>query len=370
MIYLDNAATSWPKPEEVKEAVLKCFDQPLGNYGRASHHAARTANRIVFKSRETLALFFGVTDSSRVIFTGNGTQSLNMALRSSIRSKTKILASPLEHDAVMKPLVALAGQQNISFFKIDPSGGEPDWDDFNQKLRGCSLLATTAVSNVTGLLLPWKEMAALAESSGIPSIIDGSQLAGKRPVNLEKLNLTTFCCSGHKGLLGPAGTGLLIRSVSGNIKPLILGGTGSSGKGYPEYLEPGTHNLSGIAGLCAGVDYLLTRGMSDITEVYTRHIEYLKQKISCYRSLEITGSSAHQTGILSFRVAPSHADSLGRLLDQKGIAQRSGIHCNPSAHTFYGTMPEGTFRISPGLFTTTDEIDTFLDVLGEFLQDE
>ncbi len=346
MIYLDNGATSFRKPQVVYRAAVQAM-QTCANPGRGGYGAAMEAARMVFRCRERAAELFGC-QPEQVVFTANCTQGLNMAIRSLVKPGDRVLISGFEHNAVTRPLHDLGAEILVSGRKLF------HWQDtlmeFEKGLKQKPVAAIfTHVSNVFGYILPVEQMAALCRKHGVPFILDAAQSAGCIPVNLKELGAAFIAMPGHKGLLGPQGTGLLLCGVT--PEPLIQGGTGSDSirQEMPEFLpdrgEAGTLNVPGIAGLSAGLAFLQREG---VTRIGQREAELAWR---CAGQLEKLGmrvfSGPHQAGVVSF-LPGMDCEEAAQQLGRAGIALRAGLHCAPLAHESGGTLDTGTVRISFG----------------------
>lgn len=364
MIYLDNGATSMPKPSQVTRAMANAV-AVCGNPGRGGHSAAHLAAKTVYRCRERAARMFGC-QPEQVVFTANCTQGLNMAVRSLLKKGNRVVISGFEHNAVTRPLHGLGAKITVAGRRLF------NWEDtleaFDKALRsGADGAVFTHVSNVFGYILPVKQMAALCRQYGVPFVLDAAQSAGTLPVDLEQLGADFIAMPGHKGLLGPQGTGLLL--CARQPEPLLFGGTGSDSRlqTMPDYLpegaEAGTLNVPGIAGLSAGLDWLHRHGIEKIAE---REHTQVKR---CARRLEKLGlkvfSGDHQAGTLSF-VPPGDCEELASRLAQAGIAVRAGLHCAPLAHESAGTLESGTVRLSFGIDADGQKTDVFLREIVNF----
>ena len=346
MIYLDNGATSFCKPPEVCRAVCRAM-YTCANPGRGGYRPAMEAGKVVYQCREEAAALFDC-QPEQVVFTTNCTHGLNIAIRTLVRPGARVLISGFEHNAVTRALHLLRADVRIAGRKLF------DWEDtlsdFERGLRGgVDVAVFTHVSNVFGYILPVEEMAALCHRYGVPFIIDAAQSAGMLPVSLNKLGADFIAMPGHKGLLGPQGTGILL--CNRLPRPLMAGGTGSESMNQkmPEYLpdraEPGTLNVPGISGLGAGLRYIRRKGVDEIL----RREQYAAGQ--CIRLLESRGfqafSGAHQSGTVSF-LPERDCEEMATKLGELGIAVRAGLHCAPLAHESAGTLETGTVRISFG----------------------
>lgn len=346
MTYLDNGATSMNKPQAVLDAV-RCALENCANPGRGGHIAAMTAARTVLRCRERAAQLFGCKPE-QVVFTANCTQGLNMAIRTLVKPGDKVAVSGFEHNAVVRPLYALGAKTVVAGRKLfDPVDTLERFEDALR--RGAKAAVFTHVSNVFGYILPVEELAALCRQYRVPFVLDAAQSAGMLPVDMEKLGADFIAMPGHKGLLGPQGTGLLL--CADRLEPLLFGGTGSDSKnpGMPDYLpergEAGTLNVPGIAGLSAGITYVQRVGIHKIFEKQQR------QARRCASALERLGfrvfSGREQGGTVSF-VPDRDCEEAAELLAQRGVAVRAGLHCAPLAHESAGTLETGTVRVSFG----------------------
>ena len=346
MIYLDNGATSFHKPQSVRRAVLDAM-RTCANPGRGGYSASMTAANVVYRCREAAGELFGCRPE-QVVFTSNCTHGLNIAIRSLLKTGGRVVVSGFEHNAVTRPLHGLGAEITVAGRKLF------DWEntleEFDRALRrGADAAVFTHVSNVFGYILPVEQMAALCRERGIPFVIDAAQSAGSLPVSLENLGADFIAMPGHKGLLGPQGTGLLL--CGARPKPLFYGGTGSESirqdmpDDIPERLEAGTLNVPGIAGLGAGLRYLMQTGIETIEK------RERQQAQLCAAGLQKLGlrvfSGLHQAGTVSF-VPDMDCETASELLARQGIAVRAGLHCAPLAHESAGTLETGTVRISFG----------------------
>ncbi len=367
--YMDNAATSFPKAPGVPEAVARSLRAPFGSPGRGNYSGALSADRLVFEARTAAADFFGFADSARLIFTQGTTASLNLILRGSLQEEGIVLASGMEHNAVMRPLRALEKERRCKAHVFPcTSQGLPDMNSFREALGGApKLLLFTAASNVTGTLFPFQEMASLAARISPRTLIgiDAAQAAGEIPIDLGSFPFDFFCVSPHKGLLAPAGLGLLFLGPRANPAPLIYGGTGSrsDSEEQPDFLpdryESGTMNLPAIAGLLAAVRYITKEGVQKLAARRRGAEEKLRGAVSSINGFVIHGPDRPEDRLPLFSITHERIplDELAMKLDEQGIACRSGLHCAPAAHRTIGTLGRGgTIRISPGPFTTAGEI--------------
>ena len=375
MIYFDNAATSWPKPASVCAALSDYFGEAGGNPGRSGHRMSVAAARTVENAREALAGLFNAPDPSRIVFTQNATHALNLALYGLLRPGDHVVTTSVEHNSVMRPLRHLETLGvELTVVACAPDG-LMDLNRLRRALRpGTRLLVSTHGSNVVGTLTPVGDLAALAREHGILFLVDAAQTAGAVPIDVQEMGMDLLAFSGHKGLLGPTGTGGLYIREGVVLAPLLRGGTGSDSAHQiqPDFLpdahESGTLNVAGIAGLGAGVRFLLEIG---VEAVQTHERKLVAQFLA--GAAEISGitlygprDAALQCGVVSFNVAGAMPSEVGLILDQSfGIMARPGLHCAPSAHRTLGTFPAGTVRFSFGWFNTSAEVDAALEALRE-----
>ena len=346
MIYLDNGATSFHKPRAVTRAVQEAFAS-CANPGRGGHRPAMEAAKRVFACREAAGALFDCAPE-QVVFTHNCTHGLNIAIRTLVKPGSRVVISGFEHNAVTRPLHALGGKITVAGRKLF------DWadtlEDFDLALRrGADAAVFTHVSNVFGYILPVEQMAALCRERGIPFIIDAAQSAGMQEVSLGKLGADFIAMPGHKGLLGPQGTGLLL--CRDGAEPLLYGGTGSESRlqempdFLPDRLEAGTVNVPGIAGLEAGLRYIRQAGVERIGIWEQRQAKLAAEGLKKLGFRVFAG--AHQGGTVSF-IPPGDCEDMARYLGKRGIAVRAGLHCAPLAHESARTLETGTVRLSFG----------------------
>ena len=361
MIYLDNGATSLHKPAQVGQAVSWALTH-CANPGRSGHAPAMLAAQQVYRCREQAAQMFDC-QPEQVVFTQNCTHGLNLAIHSLIKPGSRVAITGFEHNAVTRPLYARKVETVVAGRKLF------DWEntleEFEKALKsGVSAAVFTHCSNVFGYILPVEEMAKLCRRYGVPFILDAAQSAGVLPVKLRQLGADFIAMPGHKGLLGPAGTGLLL--CGSTPKPLLQGGTGSNSREQnmpselPDMLEAGTVNVPGIAGLAAGINWLQKTGIHHISH---REAEAAR---TCGKELKKLGyrvfMGENQSGTMSF-VGKTDCEELSGRLSQRGVAVRSGLHCAPLAHESAGTLQTGTVRVSFGHDASAKQVRDFLKIL-------
>jgi cysteine desulfurase family protein len=370
LVYLDNSATSWPKPKEVLESIRKAIEQYGANPGRSGHKLAIEAARIIYETREALAELFGLEDPERVILTKNVTEALNLVLYGFLKPGDHVITSSMEHNSVMRPLRDLE-KKGVEVTQIRASEkGEIDPQDVLKSIRkNTKLIVLVHLSNVTGTIMPVEEVLKISKDHGIPLLLDAAQSAGTIPINLKELPVDLLAFTGHKGLFGPQGTGGLIINTEGleeRIEPLMRGGTGSKSEEeeQPEFLpdkyESGTPNTPGIAGLGEGVRFILKEGIERIREKKEKLTLKLIEGLKEIKGVKLYGplDPKKQIGIVSFNLEGKSPSEVSHLLDEKyNILSRPGLHCAPSAHKSIRTFPFGTVRFSLGYFNTEEEIE-------------
>jgi cysteine desulfurase family protein len=368
-VYLDNAATSFPKPESVYAAVLHAMRDVGASPGRGGYRQALEAGRILFQARETVADFFSIADSSRIIFTHNATGALNLALQGTLAAGDHVITTSMEHNSLLRPLYALRSKGvEVS---IVPAGadGVASVDDIRHALRvNTKMIAISHVSNVCGAIQPIKKISELCHESGALFLVDAAQSAGHLPIHVASDAIDLLAVPGHKGLLGPSGTGFLYAASGVPLTAVIQGGTGTNSTAeeqpcvMPDGFEAGTHNLPGIAGLQAGIEFIQSVGLPVIHQHEQALLAQAEESLKAIPGAVMYSSAdpSDRCSVLSFTVSGIDSSLLATLLDHDyDIAVRAGLHCAPLAHRTLGTVPNGTIRVSPGWFTTCEEIAFF-----------
>lgn len=377
-IYLDNGATSFPKPPEVSDAVYEYMTKVGANINRGGYQSAYTLEGVVFETRELLKDMFGASDCKNVVFTKNVTESINVVLKGFLKPGDHVLCSSMEHNAVMRPLVQLE-KQGVSFDRIPANDkGELDLSKVLSMIKpNTKAIVMTHASNLVGTINPIGEVGAIAHEYGIKMIVDSAQSAGVIPINMKEMNIDALCFTGHKSLLGPQGIGgfILDEDMISLIEPIISGGTGSISHSeeipdfMPDRFEPGTMNLPGIVGLNAGLKWIDAAGMYNIAK---HELGLTKRFIDGITPLEQAGlvkifglrGTEGRVGVVSIQtLGIDCAEAAFRLDSEYGIMTRVGLHCAPSAHKTIGSFPTGTIRFSFGNFNTEEEVDTAIRAL-------
>ena len=379
MIYLDNAATSWPKPEGVYDAVSNAIRRS-GNPSRSNSEEARAAATDIIETRSALAQLFNIADPQRIVFALNATDAINLALQGMLKPGDHVITSQMEHNAVTRPLAYLE-DAGVAVTKVttDPVRGA-DLDEIRKSIRPeTKLVAMTHASNVTGTLNPIEEIGAICREAGVPFFVDASQSAGAIPIDVVKMNIDLLAFPGHKSLLGPTGTGALYVSETVTPHPIRSGGTGvfSEVRLQPEqlpyYYEAGTQNTVGISGLCAGVQFIMERSVSSIYFEEQKMVTALIDGLTSIPGVTVYGPlNSPRAAAVSFNIEGMDCADVAMILESYyDISVRSGLQCAPDTHRMLGTFDlGGTVRVSPGLFTTADEIDEFLWAVREIADGE
>ncbi len=378
MIYLDNAATSWPKPPEVADAMLRFLRDIGASPGRSGHALANEAERVRLDAREAVAELFGLRDPLRVIFTANATTALNLVLHGLLTPGSHVVTTGLEHNAVMRPLHALEARGVSVAVVPGKSDGSLTAAAIEGQLQPATrLIVVNHASNVCGTVLPLREIGALARRHGVPLLVDAAQSGGCWPLDIVADHVDLLAFSGHKGLLGPTGTGGLVISEEFDVRrlpPFIQGGTGSRSEHeqqpdfLPDKYEAGTPNSVGLAGLAAGVRYVLRRGVAAVCAYEQNLTQRLVAGLRGIPGVRVRGpeDTRRQIAVVAFTVAGRACSEVAHELEQRfSVLCRPGLHCAPRAHQTLGTLPGGTLRFAPGLFNGVDEIDATVAAVAQ-----
>ncbi len=369
MIYLDNAATTFPRPQAVIQSVAQCLNEYCANSGRSGHRLAIEAARKVFEARETIAEFFNVTDSRNVIFTANATMAINCVFESLLEHGDHVIVSSMEHNAVMRPLRYLEKEGTISLSLIPCNEYGFIHSDIHPLMQtNTKLVVINHASNVNGVVQDVASIVKRVKSydPDVAVLIDASQSAGVIPIDVQTIGCDFIAFTGHKSLYGPQGIGGLIINTARSLKPFIMGGTGSKSESQyqPEFLpdkfESGTLNLPGIVGLQAGIEYIQPR-MHEVRAKELQFIQKIAESLSNIKGLRLYWSNTldRQIGVISFSHEKIPCSEIGqRLNDEFSICVRVGLHCAPLAHETLGSFPDGTVRVSVSAFTKDSDIDT------------
>lgn len=373
-VYLDNAATSFPKPEAVYEAMDRYIRNIGVSTGRGAYKLALEADRIVYETRFALGRLFNIKDVSRIIFTFNVTEALNLAIKGWLKEGDHVITTSLEHNAVWRPLKSVEREKGVKITSLPcPQGGPFSLKDLKEAIQPeTRMIVMLHASNVTGALMPVEEVGRITRKKGIAFLVDAAQTAGAYPIDVEAMNIDLLAFTGHKGLMGPQGTGGLYIREGFEPEPLIEGGTGSESaleeqpRVLPDRYEAGTQNVVGLAGLKAGIEFILQTGVENIRKKELQLLEYLQEGLKAVPGLELYGPQdiACKVGVVSFNLPSVGAGEVAYVLDQVyDIMVRSGLHCAPCAHRSIGTLERGTVRASLGYFNTKEDIDALLEAL-------
>ena len=375
IIYFDNAATSWPKPPEVSAAMQKFMKKIGANPGRSGHRLSVEAARIIFNTREKLAQLFNIDDPLRIVVTKNATEGLNIAVSGLLKSGDHVITSSMEHNSVMRPLRAkLHRGVELTVIPCDRKGLIDPAHVNGAVKKNTRAIFMTHASNVTGTIMPVADIGRIARECNLVFCVDAAQTAGSYPIDVVKMNIDLLAFTGHKSLFGPSGTGgIYIREgLENKIEPLCVGGTGSRSEVeeqpdfMPDRYEAGTPNTVGIAGLQAGVDFVLSKGVSEIKNKEDSLVKMFMDGVRDVPGIMIYGKTNAQerTPVVSFNIEGMDPAAVALELDDRfNIMARSGIHCAPSAHKTIGTYPQGTVRFSFSYFNTQEQIAKAIDAI-------
>ena len=378
VVYLDHAATSWPKTPRVGEVMLETLNGPASNAGRGSHGMALQAGRVIYKTRAQLAKLFHISNPNDIAFTSNATSALNLAIKGWLKPGDHVIATMIEHNSVRRPLEYLRRTLGIEvdYAEVNHEG---ELDLHQVEKLFCSstrLLVCSHSSNLLGSILPVCELSELAHRHGAILLLDAAQTAGSYLVDVQNMGIDMLAFPGHKGLLGPQGTGGLYLSPEIDLEPLLHGGTGSRSEDpeqpevRPDRYEAGTANTPGIAGLGAGVAYVLEQGVKQIYRHEWQLTQLIMEKLQAVPGIHLLGPTLGKprTGIVSFTVDGRDAAEIAFALDREySIAVRAGYHCTPLGHQTAGTLKGGAVRASVGYNTTEADINALVDALTELL---
>jgi len=379
MIYLDNAATSWPKPESVYQTMDEFLRKKGGNPGRGSHSMAVAARETVEETRLLIARFINASEVERVIFTLNCTEALNLGLKGLLRPGDHVITSCIGHNSVVRPLRKLE-QQGVKITRLPPcpETGVMSLHDIEEAItQETKLVVVTHASNVTGTIQPIEEYAVVARKYDLIFMVDAAQTAGKYPIDVQASNIDLLAFSGHKGLFGPPGTGVLYVGNRVDLDPLREGGTGSYSEQeeqpylLPDRYESGTINSVGINGLGAGLRYISSEGLERISAHGQYLIDRLIEGLANVPKVRLYGAKdrSKQAPTVSLNIEGYEPGEVGAILDQTfDVKVRTGLHCAPGVHRTLGTFPLGTVRLSPGYFNTKEEIDLTVHALEKIAE--
>lgn len=380
MIYFDNAASSFPKPPEVAEAMHECIVEFAANPGRGSHTLAMRAARPILQARQEIAKMFGIRQSDDVIFTKNATESLNLAIQGFFDGPAHVITTAFEHNSVRRPLEYMRRTFGIEITYVlpDHNGFISDEAIIESIRPDTRLIVATHASNLTGAILDIERIGILAKQHEIPFLVDASQTAGIFEIDVEEMNIQMLASAGHKSLYGPQGTGFLYVHPDIALKPLLYGGTGGHSEFIdqpptrPDRYESGTLNTVGIVGLLAGITFVKQQGIDVIRKHENELVEKILAGLYQLPRVRVLGPDADvpRAPVISFVVEGLDSTEIGFILDKHyQIAVRTGLHCAPLAHKAAGTIDTGAVRVSVGYFNTMQHVTTFLDAMREILEE-
>lgn len=377
MIYFDNAATTYPKPSSVTNAVRTALQKYGANPGRSGHKMSMDAAEEEYRCRVAAANLFHAEGPENVAFTLNCTHAINLVLKGLLKPGDHVVVSCLEHNAVMRPLEALRKQGGITYTQAQVVPGDSDatLDGFRKALNAkTKLIVCMHASNVWGIRLPVERISAMGKEYGIPILVDAAQSAGILPIDMQDSRIDYLCTAGHKGLYGPMGTGLLITPNGDKLSTIIEGGTGTNSisliqpETMPERMESGTPNMPGIAGLRAGIEYVSRVKPETIAKHEQKLVLRLYDKLSSVKNVKLYMPRPEFPAfvpLLSFNIGEKPSEEVAAQLNQFGIAVRAGLHCAPEAHRFGGTLENGAVRVCPSAFSKEQEIDVLVNAVGK-----
>ncbi|TCO78034.1 aminotransferase class V-fold PLP-dependent enzyme [Marinisporobacter balticus] len=373
MIYLDNAATTYPKPENVYVAMDKCMREYGANPGRSGHKLALEAGRAIHNTRELICKLFNIDNPMQLIFTCNATDSLNLALKGILKPGDHVITTSMEHNSMIRPIVTLeALGVEYTMVQCDVSGMLDPTRIEKEIKANTKLIATTHASNVTGTLMPIEKIGEIAKINDILFLVDAAQTAGVYKIDVEKMNIDLLAAPGHKGLLGPQGTGILYIREGVVLQQMKEGGTGSKSELLtqpeiiPDRYESGTPNTPGIVGLGAGIEFILKEGLDKIQKHEEALTGYMISELQKIEKIRIYGpkDEKKQAAVIAINIGDEDSSEVSYVLDKVfNIAVRAGLHCAPIAHKTIGTFEQGVVRFSLGYFTTKDDIEKAVDAL-------
>ncbi|MBQ1257021.1 MAG: aminotransferase class V-fold PLP-dependent enzyme, partial [Clostridia bacterium] len=366
----DHAATSHPKPFEVISAVINALSSKNANPGRSGYPRAISASNAIFDARQVIKEILNAYDPMEIAFTYNCTDALNLAIRGSVFNGSHVIASALEHNSVLRVMGELQKESDIEFDLVFPKkNGYIDPKDYLKRIRkNTSLLILTHASNVTGAVQPVEAVGCIAKSFHVPYLIDGAQAVGEREIDVQNYHCDMYAFAGHKGLLGPQGTGGLYVRSGRILNPFRVGGTGSASESIyqpldvPDRYEAGTMNFPGISGLMEGAKYVIRHKSEIFYKIHSLTCE-LYEGLKSIKGVSVytPENEKYRTGVISFNVNDLNSQEAAQKLSDKGFCVRSGLHCAPFAHKFLKTEKRGAVRVSVGYANTSEEIEAFIE---------
>ena len=375
MIYFNNAATSWPKPDIVYQAADEFFRSSGINPGRSGTSGEQDAAQIIFETREKIADFFSISNSAQLVFNSGSTESLNTVIKGVLEKGDHVITSKLEHNSVLRPLERLKTEKEITvdYIEFNPKTAEIEYQSLKNAVKNnTKLIIISHASNVLGTVNNLQRIGEIAAAEDILFLVDAAQTAGVIPIDVDKMKIDFLAVPGHKSLFGPPGIGALYVRDHELIRPLKEGGTGTNSlsvqqpKIMPDYLEAGTLNTPGIIGLGAGIEFIQTEGLKLIHQQEMRLLKKLINGLKILPEIKIYGKKDidNRTAVTAFNLAALSSNQLAfKLQHEYNIQLRGGLHCAPLLHKFLGTDNQGMLRLSPGYFNTEAEVDEFLNII-------
>ena len=377
MVYFDNAATTYPKPESVISAVTNAMRVYGANPGRAGHSMAYSTSELIYETRKNACEMFGSDDPAKVIFTPNCTFALNCAIKGLAKKNTHFIISSLEHNAVVRPLEALKskGMCDYSVAKVERYDGET-YMNFERLIRDNTVaVVCTGASNVFGKMPPLKGISALCKKNGLKLIVDGAQISGIFDINCKRDGVDILCIAAHKGLYAPMASGMMIINGDISLDTVVEGGTGSYSaistqpQNLPDKFESGTLSVPLIAGINAGMKFVNKEGVNSIRSHEASYVKKISNGLKSMKNVitytDLDSPYESFAPLISFNIVGKNSEETGVLLNKKGIAVRSGLHCAVLAHRTYGTDETGTVRIAPSFFTNINDVNLLLNSVFE-----
>lgn len=375
MIYLDNAATTFPKPESVYKAIEDCMRNYCANPGRSGHNMAYKSALVVEDTRDLIARLFNIKNPMNVVYTFNATDSLNLAIKGFLKSGDHVITTTMEHNSVLRPIMELEKNGVEHSFVDADVDGFVDPEKIEEAIKeNTKLIVTTHASNVVGTIVDIETIGNIAKKHNITYLVDASQSAGVCNIDVEKMNIDMLAMPGHKCLLGPQGTGVLYVNDKIRLESQREGGTGSNSEEivqpdlYPDKYESGTHNTPGIAGLGAGVEFILETGTDNIRAHENKLVQFFIDELSKLENVKIYGpkDASKRLAVVAINIGDVDSGEITFKLNKNyDIATRSGIHCAPLAHKTLGTLKQGAVRFSFGYFNTMDDIKVAVDAIKD-----
>lgn len=377
MIYFDNAATTFPKPESVIEKTIDFMRTKAANPGRSGHKMALEAGRVLFEARLEIAQLMNIENPMNVVFTKNATESINIGIKGYAKEGMHIISSGMEHNSVSRPIVALESQGISHTFVRCDSEGFLDLEELENSFTDkTGLVAVTHASNVTGTVNDIMKIGAICKAHNVPLLVDCAQSAGVFDIDVQKMNIAILCAPGHKSLYGPMGTGFIYVREDISLRPLMQGGSGSKSESLihpdimPDKLESGTANAVGIAGLLEGIRYIQHIGISNIRQHEQELVELCIKGLKQYKNVKIYGPEdfTKRCGVVSFNIGNAPSTDISYILDSEfDIEVRSGLHCAALSHQTLETVDQGVIRASFSYFNTKQEVEEFVKIIGQII---